>query len=162
MPVYVNGDQYATADIWNKHTIFLVGPSKRPNIPFTSYRKPLIPILLDDIDDCVVFNPEYDPENGYGDKTLTTDYVFGQSQEWEARAMDHSKVIIIGLDMDQANLGLTTRTEFGFLVKTRRNLIVFAPPGSHKTDYIAQMAKDGGLSIIAMPIALNLSSASPI
>lgn len=147
MAVFVNGDQYSIADIKNKDTIFLVGPSKRENIPFTSYRKPLIPMLLKDLTDCVIFNPEYDPDNGYGDKSLDIDMIFNKSRQWELAALDNSKIVIIGLDMDEKNLGLTTRTEFGFLVKTRRNLIVYAPQNGYKIDYIVETANDHHIPI---------------
>lgn len=156
MSVLITGTKWDDyyAPIGTKLSIFLVGPSKRPNTSFISYRKKFIELCKTKFtnDDYVIFNPEWDPENGLGDSTTDVNEIFNNSQEWELKAFEDSKVVVIGLDTDQDNLGMTTRTEYGFLVETRRNLVVYAPKSSYKMSYQVNLAR-----IKNIPVYDNLS-----
>lgn len=141
MSVILTGSTWVSKALRNKLSLFLVGPSKRPSFPFLSYRKRFVELAQKELKDSVVFQPEWDPTNGFGDPIVDTEQIFQNSQKWELEAMNDSKIIIMGLDTDANNLGITTRTEFGFLVESRRNLIVYAPKTSVKMNYQIQLAK---------------------
>ncbi len=147
MSVIITGTKWSEQAIRTSNTIFLAGPSKRPTIPFISYRKKFIELAQKEIKDCVIFQPEWNPEAGFGSIKDNTEEIFANSQKWELEAMNDSKVVIIGLDTDADNLGLTTRTELGMLVESRRNLVIYYPPNSFKMSYQVELCRMKGFPI---------------
>jgi ADP-ribose pyrophosphatase YjhB (NUDIX family) len=53
----------------------------------------------------------------------------------------------MALDTDSDNLGLTTRTELGMLVESRKNLICYAPPGGFKVNYQMELCRLKGIPV---------------
>lgn len=145
--VIITGAKWSHSDLKDKTTIFLVGPSKRSHTPFVSYRKRFIELVNKEISNVVIFNPEFDPQNGFGDRNANLREIFANSQKWELEAMNDSKIIIMSLETDAENAGLTTRTELGFLLETRKNLIVYAPPNNYKIGYQVGLSKLKGIPI---------------
>lgn len=141
MQVFVNGDRYSNSSVRHQPAIFLAGPSKRPKKQFVSYRQKLIDKLKDH--NVTIFNPEYIANNPSDD----IQHIFRQSQEWELKAINLSDVIVCGLNTDIENIGTTTRTEVGFLMMFRRNLVFYRPSDSVQTSYIYKMAVDKGFPV---------------
>lgn len=147
MSVIITGAKWTRQMVRQMNTIFLVGPSKRPKTPFVSYRKRFIELAQKEIKECLIFQPEFNPEAGFGDPNADLNEIFSNSQKWELEAMDDSKVVIMALDTDPDNLGLTTRTELGMLVESRKNLIVYAPASSFKMNYQVELCKLKGIPV---------------
>lgn len=137
MSLILTGTKWTYQQVKNKNTIFLAGPSKGSDNNFVSYRKKFVELVNKEIPDCVIFNPEYEPSGG----NANVEEILSNSQEWELNAINSSKVIIIGLDTDTDALGLNIRTEFEFLILSRKNLVVYAPPGIHRCEYMAKLAR---------------------
>lgn len=143
MSIIRPGEEW-TGNLSGMNTVFLAGPSKSPRTNFVSYRKTLVELASKEIPNLVIFYPEFDLEN---DSLGNTNNFSPTLQDWEQKSMGNSKVIVIGFDTDANNLGLTTRTEFGFLSVTRKNLIVYVPKTSYKMDYQIRLAMNHGICI---------------
>lgn len=139
MNIFYTGDSWTHEQIEGKNTIFLAGPSKSPNGSCKSYRKELVELIKEKVNNCVIFYPEFE------DDSIIKNV--GNMREWEKSAMNASKIIIIGLNTNEANPGFTTRTEIGYLVGTRKNLIVYAPPDSFKIKYQVDLADDHNIAV---------------
>lgn len=68
--------------------------------------------------------------------------------QWELKALATSEYIICGFDTDSKNIGLTTRTEFGMKLGSRKNLICYRPDDSYYTDYLVSRAKEYNIHVL--------------
>ena len=147
MSVILTSSEWDQNIIRENPSIFLVGPSKRTDIPFKSYRKDMIDLIHKEIPNCIIFNPEHDPDSGFGDPNANIHELFKNAHNWELKALNDSKIIIIGMDTDDKNMGLATRTEIGFLTETRRNLIAYIPKKSYNMGYQRELCRMKGIPI---------------
>jgi len=82
--------------------------------------------------------PQVSPECGKYDENKNNQYA-----KWELEMLSKSAIIIVGLNIDEKHLpGLTTRTEAGYLLANRRNLIMWEPKGSYRTKYIKYLFEE--------------------
>ncbi len=114
-------------EAWTK-SIFLAGPTPRPNTPVSSWRSDALGYLQDVGFEGAVFVPEAE------DGEWLKDY---QSQfDWEDQALHFADVIVFWIPRDlEALPGFTSNVEFGRWVDSHR-VILGHPPGAPKTRYL--------------------------
>lgn len=132
------------SNILDFNTVFLAGPS--PKNQDGSYRIGFIELLMQSKIEYIVFDPQganFDPTKGRA-------YAL-----WELEALKVSKVIVFGLNTDaKLRIGLTTRTEFGHMANTRKNVVVYRPPDSYRTTYLRDRCAE-----LNIPIAETMKGA---
>lgn len=122
-------------------SIFLAGPSLRPDQEGISWRKEAIQILEDLKFDGVVFCPEN--ENG----KFEEDHDYSKTVEWEELGLNVADAIIFWVPRDMEKLpGLTTNIEFG-VWETSGKVFLGYPEDAEKMRYMDYYAEKLSISV---------------